>query len=133
MHHATPAVQSSSSCPHRVIYKASGPDAETNGTLTPEVKAQLDGMTLEEVVEQIKATGGKAFSSGKSAYRGVSPWKSGRWRAAIRVGGRQTAVYADSELQAAHCYDALCRQYGRQVVTAAGDMLVQLLSTSMPT
>jgi hypothetical protein len=99
---------------HRVIYKALGPDAETNGTLTPEVKAELDGMTLEEVVAQIKATGGAAFSTGKSAYRGVF-WnqKNGCWRAQVRVDGKRFSKTANSELEAAKQYDALCKQYGR--------------------
>jgi hypothetical protein len=103
--------------PSRVIYKLHGPDADTNGTLTPEVKAQLDGLSLEEVVAQIKATGGKAFSAGKSAYRGVS-WhkKTQTWRVQMTTGnGQKLKLYKhmDSELEAARQYDAWCKQYGR--------------------
>lgn len=105
------------SCPlfSRVLYKLHRPDADTNGTLTPEVKAQLDGLSLDEVVAQIKATGGQAFSSGKSAYRGVY-WhkKKQKWIVQMSRGnGQRLTKYLDSELEAARQYDAWCKQYGR--------------------
>lgn len=117
-HSTRPAPQPHYS-PCRVIYKALGPDAETNGTLTPETKAQLDGMSLDEVVAQIKASGGRAFSTGRSVYRGVS-WDTTkkRWQAlfnttSIGSGQKRLKKTLDTELEAAQQYDAWCKQYGR--------------------
>jgi hypothetical protein len=104
------------SCPllSRVLYKLHRPDADTNGTLTPEVKAQLDGLSLEEVVAQIKATGGHAFSRGSSAYRGVSWHKSSqRWQVQMSVGNAKLFKAYDCELAAARQYDVWCKQYGK--------------------
>lgn len=102
-----------------IIYKALGPDAETNGTLTPALKAQLNGLSLEEVMAQVKSTGGKAFSRGRSAYRGVSCDKTeGHWRATFNPGGgRRLQKYSDTELEAAQQYDSWCQQYGRCIIS----------------
>jgi len=104
-----------------VLYKAFGPDKDNNGTLTPELQAQLDPLTLVEVIEQIKATGGYVPSGGSSAYRGVSWDKSNRvWRVAFSLGGRRGETQYlrksfPSELEAAHQHDAWCKQYDRCV------------------
>jgi hypothetical protein len=100
---------------HRVLYVLHGPGADANNALTPADKAALDGMSMEQVVAAIKATGGAAFSSGRSAYRGVSWHKGcGRWRAAIRLpGGKLKRHLYGSELEAAHQYDAWARAAGK--------------------
>lgn len=116
-----PVPHSTSPAPHphyfpcRVIYKALGPDAETNGTLTPEAKAELDGMSLDEVVAQIKASGGRAFSTGRSVYRGVS-WhkRMQKWLAQFTPrGGKKIQLTCATELEAARQWDAWCKQYHR--------------------
>lgn len=102
-----------------IIYKALGPDTETNGTLTPALQAQLDGLSLEEVVAQVKSTGGSAFSTGSSAYRGVS-WNKGteRWLTQFKpADGRRLRKSFDTELEAAQQYDRWCQQYGRCVIS----------------
>lgn len=117
--HHNQGLQRSCSCPHltcatfnpcRLIYADQGPDAPNNGTLTAADKAALEGKTVEEVHAEIKATGGHAFSTGKSAYRGVSA-KGGKWRARIRIpGGKNAEVNGfDTEEAAAHAYDAGAR------------------------
>ena len=75
-------------------------------------------MSLEEVLDQIKATGGAAFSRGSSAYRGVS-WVKGsqKWGARISQGPglKDLTKSFSSELEAARQYDAWCKQLGRCV------------------
>jgi hypothetical protein len=112
--HSTSPVPQPYFLPCRVNYKAFGPDAETNGTLTPETKAQLDGMTLDEVVAQIKASGGHAFSRGGSVYRGVT-WDKNKkkWISQLYLDGKRTCKAYATELEAARQYDAWCKQYGR--------------------
>lgn len=93
-------------------------------------------MSLEEVVAQVKSTGGRAFSRGSSAYRGVS-WckRTGRWRAIFRpgVGARRLFKCCDTELEAAQQYDSWCQQYGKCVISAplrSSYILPCLLSSS---
>jgi hypothetical protein len=78
-------------------------------------EAQLDGLSLEEVVAQIKATGGNAFSRGSSAYRGVSRSK-GPEKCTVQFTaeiGNWLQKTFDSELEAARQYDAWCKRYGK--------------------
>jgi len=69
------------------------------------------------VIAQIKATGGKAFSTGRSAYRGVCWHKTNqKWLAQFRPGnGKQLVKSCTCELDAARQYDVWCKQYGRWV------------------
>jgi hypothetical protein len=71
-------------------------------------------MSLDEVVAQIKATGGRAFSTGSSVYRGVG-WYKSKWRAKFTPtrGGKPIYSRCATELEAARQYDAWCKQYGR--------------------
>lgn len=95
----------------RLLYARDGPDARTNGTLTPGDKAALHGKSFEEVLAEIKATGGAAFSRGASSYRGVCFHKSSsKWRAQSQIGGKRTTLgYFVSEEAAARAYDAAAR------------------------
>lgn len=93
----------------RLRYARDGPDARTNGTLTPEDKAALHGKSFQEVLAEIKATGGAVFSRGASSYRGVTCGKN-KWIARIRVDCKIAYLgYFASEEAAARAYDAAAR------------------------
>jgi hypothetical protein len=83
-----------------------------NQTLTAADKAALAGKTLLQVWQEIKATGGHAFSTGKSRFRGVGFHKgSNKWRCNIRSSGKLLEVGKwQTEEEAAHAYDAAARR-----------------------
>ncbi len=61
----------------RLYYKAFGPGAELNFELPKDRRAQLDRMTLEQLVDSYrKAVKAKQHSQ----YTGVT-WQAGKWRA----------------------------------------------------
>ncbi|WIA42048.1 hypothetical protein OEZ86_009336 [Tetradesmus obliquus] len=97
----------------RVIYVAEGEHAlGNNQTLTAEDKAALAGKSLEQVWREIKATGGGAFSRGKSRFRGVNLYTAKtKWRARVSCAGKQSRV-GDwlTEQEAARAYDAAARR-----------------------
>jgi hypothetical protein len=97
---------------HRLIYVAEGEHAlGNNQTLTAEDKAALAGKTLEQVWQEIKATGGQAVSTGKSRFRGVSFHKHrAKWQVNIRVSGKLHMLGRwVNEEDAARAYDAAAR------------------------
>ncbi len=85
---------------HRFLYK-SGSDEALPVALTATEKAELDSITLEQLLAMWQAP----FSRGKSAHRGVS-WRKGKWQARIRIGGKHKylGVFSDED-EAAHAYD----------------------------
>jgi hypothetical protein len=101
----------------RIIYVAEGEDAlGNNQTLTAADKAALAGKTLQQVWLEIKATGGMAFSTGKSRFRGVSFNKNeSKWWTRFRVAGKLflSGKWLREE-EAARAYDAASRRiHGR--------------------
>ena len=65
-------------------------------------RTELDGLSLEQLV----ATYSAPFSTGKSAFRGVSHVKSGRWKAQIKLNGQTKGLGTfDTEEDAARAYD----------------------------
>lgn len=100
----------------RVAYKLRGDDAVLALPMSEAERQRLDAMSLEEVVVEIRAAGGFAFSKGSSAYRGVCWHKGqGNWKAGIKVAGKQQTVGSfDDEEEAARAYDAAARRvHGR--------------------
>lgn len=92
----------------RIIYKVKGPDAPTNFPLSAQQRAELDAVSLEQLLAGFRAQG-DTFARGSSAYRGVGWHKtSNAWRAQIGAcGGKQiTLGYFSSEEEAARAYDA---------------------------
>jgi hypothetical protein len=88
----------------RLRYKAYGPGAKLSFEVPPGRRAELDGMTLEQLVDSYR----RAVRARKSSqYRGVT-WnrKTHKWQAQIRVEGRLLYIgsYVD-ERQAALLYD----------------------------
>jgi hypothetical protein len=85
--------------------------------MSAQQRAELDATTLDQLLAGFRALG-ERFSTGKSAYRGVS-WKKAmqKWNAQIgnkATGKRESLGYFDDETQAARAYDARAAQlHGR--------------------
>jgi hypothetical protein len=93
----------------RIIYVAQGEDAlGNNQTLTAADKAALAGKTWQQVFMEIKA---RAFSTGKSRFRGVTFHKSTqKWVTRICSTQKKFWVgYWFTEEEAARAYDAAAR------------------------
>ena len=88
---------------HRNLRLMSGKDKALPVTLTAAERADLDGITLE----QLLATWQAPFSRGKSAHRGVC-WKKDtcKWAASITAGGKKKnlGVFSDED-EAARAYN----------------------------
>lgn len=87
-------------------------ELELSGLLTSQDMADLDAMSLEEVLAGIHATGGRhgtGRSTGKSStYTGVS-WDAERsqWRAQLQRTGKPTKnKFFSSQVEAALQFDA---------------------------
>ncbi len=101
-----------------MVYAARGAVAPSNKTLSEVDLAWLRGKSFEQVFSALQATGGAAFATGSSAFRGVSWHKSkGKWEAGIKIQGKRMDIgYFNSEKAAAHAYDATARRILRGCV-----------------
>ena len=80
--------------------------------LTADEKQQLEGVTLQQLLAAFKAESFK-FSTGASAYRGVSRCKSAQsFRAQIKISSKVISLgrYVNEE-EAAHAYDRAARKH----------------------
>jgi AP2 domain len=101
-----------------MVYAARGAAAPSNKTLSEVDLAWLRGKSFEQVFSALQATGGAAFATGSSAFRGVS-WdkRKGKWEAKIGIQGKRMKIgYFNSEKAAAHAYDAAARRILRGCV-----------------
>lgn len=111
--HAPPIPYGPSVRPCRILHKLGR--AETNGMLSETEKAQADATSWEDLIAGFRARNnsfrGNCFSSGSSAYRGVSFQKHRSiWTVRIRTSGKLVNLgsYSNEEL-AALAYD--CAAY----------------------
>ncbi len=89
-------------CLRRFLYK-SGSTKPLPVELSHAERAELDAVSLEQLMTTLSAP----FSKGKSAFRGVSQDKGGKWRAYISISGSQKRLGKfDTEEDAARAYDA---------------------------
>lgn len=101
-----------------MVYAARGAAAPSNKTLSEVDLAWLRGKSFEQVLAALQATGGAAFATGSSAFRGVSWHKeNGKWKVQIGIQGKTMVIgYFNSEKAAAHAYDAAARRILRGCV-----------------
>ncbi|EFJ49125.1 hypothetical protein VOLCADRAFT_89954 [Volvox carteri f. nagariensis] len=95
-----------------MAYKLFGTAAVLNYDLPAERRAELDAMSMEDLMASFRAQG-ERFARGRSQFRGVS-WHKGsaKWHANIWTGdGKQKCLgYFSSEEAAALAYDAAARK-----------------------
>lgn len=94
-----------------------GQDSDGLPQLSDAEKAELDAMSMEQLLDGFKAAG-RVFSKGTSCYRGVSLDKStGKWYARLRVDRHQKQLGSfTSEEEAAQAYDrAALAKHGKYV------------------
>ncbi|GLC59869.1 AP-2 complex subunit beta [Pleodorina starrii] len=91
-----------------MAYKRDGANAVLNFSLSEEQRAELDGMTWEQLMASFRSR----TKFGKSSrFRGVS-WRETRWRAYINgYDGKTTHLgFFDDEVEAALAYDTAARR-----------------------
>ncbi len=97
---------------HRLRYKVHGPGAELNFGLSEAQRAELDALTLEQLLQRYRAIGAsrrgrQTRAEVQSQYRGVS-WRKGKckWQAFLSFNGKKHHLgFFFDEREAALAYD----------------------------
>jgi hypothetical protein len=91
----------------RLRYKVHGPGAKLNLGLSGAQRAELDTLTVEQLLQRYREAGGGKRAEVQSQYKGVC-WDKDRkkWRAAVHADGKRHNVgYFSEEREAALAYD----------------------------
>ncbi|KXZ44968.1 hypothetical protein GPECTOR_60g746 [Gonium pectorale] len=95
-----------------MLYKRDGEAAVFNFGLSDAQRAELDAMSMEDLLASFRSHG-ERFASGASSYRGVS-WNKNRskWETQLRELGKNLYFGRfDTQLEAALAYDAAARKH----------------------